>query len=146
MRKTRKIDEAQKEEIIYFELNNWMSGTDFPAEEPFIGWICRGNGLLPPIFQDQKWVKENKLAVVAMAVDMSLNYCIAAPKSWILKNCPNLLEERNSKFVFGKDGKEPAFGRFGTFVPYDEEHIGKITWFDEDNNEMEEADEKNEKE
>ena len=90
MSEIRKIDEAQREEIIYFELNNWMSGTDFPAEEPFIGWICRGNGLLPPIFQDREWVKENKLAVVAMAVDMSLNYCIAAPKSWILKNCPNL--------------------------------------------------------
>lgn len=137
----RNNDEKTKEKIIYFELNDWVMGEDYPSEEPFIEWICRGKGLLPPIFQDSEWVKENKLAVSATTVDMSRNYCISAPKAWVLKNCPNLLEERNVKFVFGKDGEEPVFGRFGTFVPYDEEHIGKITWFDEDNNEMEENDE-----
>lgn len=45
MRKIRKTDGAQNEEIIYFEFNNWMSGTDFPAEEPFLDWMCRGKSL-----------------------------------------------------------------------------------------------------
>lgn len=144
MSEIRKIDEAQKEEIIYFELNNWTQGEDFPAEEPFISWMWRGKSLLPPVFEDREWVKENKLAVSTTLVDMSLNYCIAAPKSWVLKNCPNLLEERNAKFVFGKGGEEPAFGRFGSFVPYEEEYIGKVTWFDEDTGEIIKEDDEDE--
>ena len=131
----------KKQEIVYFELNNWMTGTDFPAEDPFLDWMYRGKSLLPPVFQDREWVKANKLAVSATTVDMSLNYCISAPKSWVEEHCPNLLEERNAKFVFGKDGKDPSYGRFGTFVPYNEKYIGKITWFDEDENLVEEGDE-----
>ena len=25
-------------EIVYFELNNWFSGRDYPNEEPFTTW------------------------------------------------------------------------------------------------------------
>ena len=28
-------------EIIYFELNNWFCGRDYPNSESFIGWVDR---------------------------------------------------------------------------------------------------------
>ena len=30
-------------ELVYFELNNWSPGKDYPYEEPFLTWI--GNDL-----------------------------------------------------------------------------------------------------
>ena len=29
----------EKDKVIYFELNNWMSGDDYPDAEPFISWM-----------------------------------------------------------------------------------------------------------
>jgi len=50
------------EEIVYFELNNWFCGRDYPEDEPFIRWLendCNQQ------FMDKDWVKENKLCVLA---------------------------------------------------------------------------------
>ena len=46
------------EDIVYFELNNWFSGRDFPSDEPFISWMS--NDLKIP-FRNENWVKEIKL-------------------------------------------------------------------------------------
>lgn len=75
-------------EIIYFELNNWFSGIDYPPEEPFETWIITGN------FSNDEWCKTNKLVVLAGCIDMSFNWCIAATKQWIEENCPNLLSDK----------------------------------------------------
>ena len=61
-------------ESIFFELNNWFSGRDYPYEEPFTTWISERQ------FAKEDWVEENGLVVVCGPLDMSLNY-------FMLKNC-----------------------------------------------------------
>ena len=67
-------------DIVYFELNNWFSGRDYPNAEPFLSWMRDD---LNQKFRDEEWIKENKLVVVESLVDMSMNFCIAATKEWI---------------------------------------------------------------
>lgn len=86
------------EEIIYFEINNWFSGRDYPDDEIFHKWICDNQ------FRDNEWCKENKLCVMCGAVDMSMNYCVAAPKSWVEKNCPKLLTDEEYEYKIIKSG------------------------------------------
>lgn len=80
------------EEIVYFEINNWFCGRDYPNDEIFRKWIndCQ--------FRDDEYCKENKLCVMCGAVDMSMNYCVAAPKSWVEKNCPKLLTDEECEY------------------------------------------------
>ena len=96
------------EEIIYFELNNWMPNKDYPN-------------------------KENKLVVVRTIVDMSANWCITATKEWVLKNCPELLT-KYTKFLRCPDADEELpYGRFGSpFYEYTNENIGWHFIDDED--------------
>ena len=85
------------DEIICFELNNWSCGKDYPNDEPFLTWI--GNDLNIH-FNDENWVKENKLCVVRSIIDMSVNFCITTTKSWVEKNCPKLLTEHTEFLRF----------------------------------------------
>lgn len=74
-------------DVCYIELNNWFCGRDYPVTEPFISWIKENK------FSDKTWCKENRLCVCVYAIDMSVNYLITAPKSWVKSNCPKLLTE-----------------------------------------------------
>ena len=74
-------------DIIYFEINNWFEGRDYPPYDVFKKWM--GNYQLA----NDEWCKENKLCVMYGSIDMSMNYCVAAPKSWVLENCPKLLSD-----------------------------------------------------
>ena len=78
------------EDIIYFELDNWFCGRDYPNAEPFNSWFKNDLGIQ---FADDEWCKENKLCVEAGPIDMSLCFCIAAPRSWVEANCPKLLTD-----------------------------------------------------
>ena len=136
-------------EIVYFELNNWFPGRDYPNAEPFNTWCSDDLNLY---FSNENFVKENKLCVVKTLVDMSVNWCITAPKDWVEKNCPKLLSNESTSNTFitsGPNGKTTSerifpysqflrfpdedgyvYGQFGTkFKEYNEENIG-IT-FDE---------------
>lgn len=147
------------EEIIYFELDNWFSGRDYPNAEPFNTWMGEDDCLY---FACDRWVKENKLCVTVGDVDMSLDFCIAAPKSWVEANCPKLLtdEECGSTSIishfnhetqkwedkehyesnkYSKFLRPDQTSRFGVpFPEYSEENIG-VTWYshtyDEDTDE-----------
>lgn len=117
------------EEIIYFELNNWTPGTDYPGEEPFLSWM--GNDLKLR-FRNEDWVKENKLCVVESLVDMSTNFCITATREWVEENCPNLLTE-HKQFLRYPDKWGDVYGRFGhEFLPYEECNIGVTFVYDDD--------------
>ena len=85
------------EEIIYFELDNWSCGRDYPNAEPFTSWMGKDYGFC---FGNDEWCKENRLCVEAGLIDMSTCFCISAPKSWIEENCPKLLtdEECGAEF------------------------------------------------
>lgn len=114
-------------EVIYFELNNWFTGIDYPNKEPFLSWMGNDPGLK---FKDEDWVKENKLCVKASFVDMSVNFCITATKEWVEQNCPDLLTEFKQ---FLREPNEDGYidGRFGNeFLKYSDENIG-VTWVDD---------------
>lgn len=121
-------------EIIYFELNNWACGRDYPDAEPFISWM----GTLLPIFRNEDWAKENKLCVRASNVDMSQNFCITATKEWVENNCPELLT-KYTQFLRKPDKYGYVDGRFGCpFLDYEESNIG-VKWWYEDSDEPEEC-------
>lgn len=108
-------------EVVYFELNNWACGHDYPDTEPFISWMCND---LDQKFDNDCWVKENKLVVVESLVDMSINYCITATEEWVQLNCPELLTKYTQFIRYAEDNNLPE-GRFGCpFLDYSEDNIG----------------------
>lgn len=136
-------------DVVYFEVNNWFPGRDYPDAEPFHEWL---NG--DEDFFTDEYCKENKLVAVLSFVDMSVNYCIAAPIEWVEKNCPKLLNDDEVHeyitLMYGPDGerevknswsysefvKKPYLAdpndlssvevdaRFGYFLDYCEENFG----------------------
>ena len=86
-----------KNKIIYFEINNWICGKDYPNTELFKSQL---HDDLNQTFKDNIWCKENKLCVIHEIVDMSNNYKITATTDWVMQNCPQLLEPQNSKFIY----------------------------------------------
>ena len=113
--------------VVYFELNNWFAGEHYPSEDPFLTWIGCGLNIY---FDNEDWVKENKLCVVESIIDQSLNFCITATKEWIEENCPRLLTEY-TKFLRHPDEYGDVYGQFGNkFLEYSEDNIG-ITYIDD---------------
>lgn len=113
-------------EIVYFELNNWFSGRDYPDAEPFLSWMqCNKENKYYIQFRDESWVKENKLVVVESLVDMSTNFCITATKEWVEQNCPELLSTYKEFIRQPDEDDEAPYGRFGCpFLEYEENNIG----------------------
>ena len=145
------------EEIVYFELNNWFGGEDYPPCEPIASWVHEYR------FNKDEWCKENKLCVLAGNIDMSQNWCIAAPIEWIEKNLPKILTDEEytyyilsyfagatkkvehrkkySDFRRFPDEYGDVEGRFGwSFPEYAEENIG-VRWRNEDGSPDEDVDE-----
>lgn len=112
-------------EIIYFEINHW-SYDYHPRQEPFPTWMDDMN--LSKYLRNEEWVKENKICVVTFPVDMSIDFMVTAPRSWVEKVCPALLLEENNKFIkHPEEGEETPAGNFqGYFLPYTEEYIGTV--------------------
>ena len=136
------------EEIIYFNINNWFRGRDYPPVEPFDTWVNLNSPL-----DDGAWCKENKICVKTGYIDMSRNWCVSAPRSFVEKYCPQLLTneeytydictfsndgntvtthtKKYSDFVCTPDKDRDVEGRFGwTFLDYKEENFG-VTWYEE---------------
>jgi len=108
-------------EVVYFELNNWFAGRDYPNDEPFLSWMRND---LRIKFRDEKWVKDNKLCVVMDFVDMSQNFCITATKEWVENNCQSLLTTYTEYLRF-PDEYGDVQGRFGHwFLEYEESNFG----------------------
>lgn len=76
-------------DIVYFELDNWFRGRDYPPGEPFDSWI-RTHQL-----SNDDWCKENKICVRYGMIDMSDNYIVTATREWVEKNCPQLLSDES---------------------------------------------------
>ena len=158
----------EKQDVIYFSVNNWFCGRDYPDTPNFRKWL--GNDLKQN-FMDDKWCKENKLCVYQGVIDMSCNYTVSAPREWVEKNCPELLtddtytwtlccsnskgkwEEKNKKkysdFVYTpEEGEEtPDSDWFGMpFREYKEENFGseyyETDYWDNDDEEEDEEEDK----
>ena len=146
-------------DLVYFELNNWFSGRDYPNDQTFERWV------LDYKFSDDAWCKENELVVTAGHYDMSMNWCITAPKNWVDKNCPQLLTDKSfkyyeythsaagekkeeytqsySEFLRQPNNNGEVFGMFGwKFLEYAPENFGVHWHCDEDQDGEEEEEEK----
>ena len=111
------------EDTIYVEFNNWMPGIHYPDAEPFNSWMKDDLNIA---FNNESWVKENKLCVVRSLVDMSFNFCITANRGWVEQNCPELLA-KYTKFLRYPEEDGCVYGQFGhRFLSYSEENIGII--------------------
>lgn len=108
-------------ESVYFELNNWFAGRDYPDNERFLKWM--GNDL-NLAFDNEEWVTTNKLCVVRTIIDQSINFCITATKEWVNENCPEILTEY-AQFLREPDENGDVCSRFGmSFLEYCDENIG----------------------
>lgn len=131
-----------QEEIIYFSINNWFMGRDYPKSDKFVEWVELNQ------FSIDKWCKENKICVHKSTIDMSFNWCVTAPRKWVEINCPELLTDdeysykiitcssegeveteyyaKFSDFVYyPKNGNAPLHDRFCIpFLEYKEENFG----------------------
>ena len=105
------------EEIIYFSVNNWFSGENYPPTENFKKWL--GNDLKQTFLSDT-WAKENKLCIYNTLIDMSCNYTVSAPREWVEKNCPELLTDE--EYIYYTILQKPKKNLFGKYE-YVEERI-----------------------
>lgn len=118
------------EEIVYFEINNWFCGRDYPKDEIFQKWIVDYQ------FRDNDWCKENKLVVLCGNVDMSISYCVAAPKTWVLENCPKLLSDEEYEYQTviwrGKGNEEiqTHIKKYSDFLCHPDEDGDVYGWID----------------
>lgn len=133
--------------IIYFSFNNWFSGRDYPRDEKYRKLINEHQ------FNNEDWVKENKLVVVCGPLDMSMNWCVAAPKQWVEEFLSELLTDEEyvytliqhykgedtevkynkkySDFVYSPNEDGEIICKYGMpFMEYSEENIG-VHWWDE---------------
>ena len=120
--------DIMNEEIIYFSVNNWFSGRDYPNTPNFRKWL--GDDL-NQTFGSDAWAKENRLCIYFGCIDMSSNYTIAAPRSWVEKNCPELLTDKEYEYVictYSKNGekRETIKKKYSDFLDYPNE-CGHVT-------------------
>ena len=109
-------------DVIYFSVNNWFCGRDYPDTKNFRKWL--GDDLNQSFMSDE-WCKENKLCVYQGCIDMSSNYTVSAPREWVEQNCPELLTDDEYTYIvrcYHGGGK-------GGSVCTDEEHKKKYSDF-----------------
>ena len=104
-----------KKDVVYFSVDNWFCGRDYPHDEQFIKWMRDD---LNQYFRNEEWVKENKLCVKWGFIDMSMNYCVTAPREWVEQNCPKLLtdDEYEYDLISSDKGRETYKGKYSEFV------------------------------
>lgn len=110
--------------VIFFEVNNWFPGRDYPDCEPFLSWLRNDLKLR---FEDEKWCKENKICVQHEIIYMSQNFRVTASIEWVQENCPDLLSNPDlSKFLRlpGENGYcDEGYGE-APFLEYSPENYG----------------------
>lgn len=107
------------DDIVYFWLNDW----DYPEEEPYLSWML-GEKDNKSVFQDEDWVKANKLCVILVPYIMDIYFFITAKREWVEKNCPSILTEYSDYIRTPDENGEvpdPICGRYKTYC---EENIG----------------------
>lgn|SRR5574344_457694 len=78
-------------DLVFIEFNNWA--LNYMPNSP----IFLKNDL---IFSNPDYCKLNSLCVTSCCIDMSISYKIAAPKDWVIHNCPEVLsDKKNARFV-----------------------------------------------
>ena len=112
------------EDIIYFSVNNWFSGGNYPDTPNFRKWLGKDSD---QYFMKDEWAKENKLCIYAGYIDMSFNYTISAPREWVEANCPELLSDseytyETIRYGNGKCERLEHKRRYSDFVDHPDEN------------------------
>lgn len=99
----------ESKDVVFFSVNNWFCGRDYPKTGNFQKWLVDDLNLS---FMNDEWCKTNKLCVYWGNIDISINFTVSAPREWVEKNCPELLtddeytyivrEARHKRHIFGK--------------------------------------------
>ena len=105
----------EKQDVVYFSVNNWFCGRDYPNTPNFRKWLSDD---FSQSFRNDEWCKKNKLCVYYGCVDMSQNYTVSASRDWVEKNCPELLTD-----------KEYTYETIGTYYDKNGETITKRTQY-----------------
>ena len=122
-------------DVIYFSVNNWFCGENFPPTPNFRKWL--GNDFNQS-FRNDEWCKENKLCVYYGCVDMSQNYTVSAPREWVEKNCPELLSDEEYTYITRISNPKESLKQ-GKTVWEDVEHKKKYSDFVYDPKDVEEG-------
>lgn len=93
-------------DLVYFELNNWFAGRDYPPEEPIASWVEHYWG-----FHNDEFCKKNKLVVLEGNIDMSVNFCIIAQRKWVEDSCPVLLSGKEYTYKIIRSGYDKDLGK-----------------------------------
>ena len=112
-------------DIVYFHINNWMPGKDYPNKEPFITWM--NDFKLVKYLGSDEWCKQNKICVLMYPVDMSTSFCVTATKDWVEKHCPSILDEdKQFQVEPDEDGDyiAPLADEILYFLEYSENNFG----------------------
>ena len=124
------------EEILYIEIDDWFPDNDYPRIDVIEKWLDAYN--LDTYLRNDEWAKSNKLCIKWFFIDMSVNFMITAPLSFVKAVIPDILKEENSKFVAypTEDGKPPRSRYFTNewFFEYKEENFGSFGYPDGDDN------------
>ncbi len=137
----KQIENLIMKDIIYFSVNNWSCGKDYPNTKKFKEWLGDDLNLS---FNSDSWAKENKLCIYSGCIDMSTNFTVSAPKEWVLDNCPEIID---SEFQYLPEPGEdmPDCDRFDMpFREYTEDNFGseyyETGWWDYNEEEYDEED------
>lgn len=122
------------EDIVYIELDDWFCKEDYPDIDIIKEWLHYTN--LDKYLRNDEWAKSNKLCIKWFFIDMSVNFMITAPLSFVKAIIPDILKEENSKFVKYPDGEEETLeSRYVAnewFLEYKEENFGSFEYPDGD--------------
>lgn len=120
-------------DIIYFEVNNWFPGEDYPSCKPFFEWMADIGSPL----RNNEWCRDQKICVVYEIIDMSQNFKVTATRAWVKETCPCILEDRYRRFIHELKGTyqdsdteyfESHGHGVGPFLKYNEENFGVKEW------------------
>ena len=131
------------EEIMYIEINNWSPGETYPIDMLLTEAMADKNCYFQKFFSNDEWCKKNKICVHYEMVDMSLNFRITAPRSWVEKYCPTLLKDdrfimhpdvENEDMYPSEEDYKAGKSIWGDapFLEYKEENFGAFPYYNEE--------------
>lgn len=117
-------------EVVYFELNDWFAGRDYPVDGSLKQFVEEY------LFSKDDWCRDNKLCVRAGNIDMSVNWCITAPRDWVEQKCPELLGDDSYTYVIMTHGRGGTYKteykeKYSSFLRYEDEFgrvFGRFDW------------------
>lgn len=101
------VPETRALDTVYFSINNWFGGCNYPITNQMIEWLRPGYESM--IFSNEEWDKKNKLIVCFNDYDMSDSYAVTASLAWVKRFFPEILGSVYE--IISPDGSPPRAKR-----------------------------------